>query len=154
MFIRIRLRRRCLRCGRRISRGGVILADEGSLGKTYEALLVASQKWFEGKTRQLVILPGNLMEQWVKKIEEGFTLPYIVWSSGDALPENEDDALVITTYDYAVRHAEVIAAEPWDMVVFDEADVLSKPDNKTVITLKAAIGGAFKLLHQRPSQKT
>ena len=42
---------------------GVILADEGSLGKTYEALLVASQKWLEGKTRQLVILPNNLVAQ-------------------------------------------------------------------------------------------
>jgi SNF2 family DNA or RNA helicase len=57
---------------------GVILADEGSLGKTYEALLVASQKWFEGKTRQLLILPGNLVEQWVKKIEKVFTIPYTV----------------------------------------------------------------------------
>ena len=125
---------------------GVILADEGSLGKTYEALLVASQKWFEGKTRQLLILLGNLVDQWVKKIEEGFTLPYTVWISGDALPEDEEDSIVITTYDYAVRHAEVIAAESWDMVMFDEADVLSKPDNKLTTTLKDAVGGAFKLL--------
>ena len=32
---------------------GAILADEGSLGKTYEALLVISQTWFEGKERIL-----------------------------------------------------------------------------------------------------
>jgi hypothetical protein len=125
---------------------GVILADEGSLGKTYEALLVASQKWFEGKTRQLLILPGNLLEQWVKKIEEGFTLPYTVWINDDTLPEDEEDALIVTTYNHAVRYAGTIASEPWDMVIFDEADVLSKPENKTVITLKEAVGEAFKLL--------
>lgn len=125
---------------------GVILADEGSLGKTYEALLVASQKWFEGKTRLLIILPGNLVEQWIKKIEEGFTLPYTVWVSGVALPEEAGEALVITTYDHAVRNAGVIVSETWDIVIFDEANVLSKPENKTVITLKEAVGDAFKLL--------
>jgi hypothetical protein len=122
---------------------GVVLADEGSLGKTYEALLVASQMWLEGKTRQLLILPSNLVEQWVRKIEEGFTLPYVVWD--DELPE-EEESLIITTYDRAVRHADEIAARGWDLAIFDEADVLSGYENKTVVTLKAVVGGAFKLL--------
>ena len=36
---------------------GCILCDEASLGKTYEALLVACQKWFEGKENILIIYP-------------------------------------------------------------------------------------------------
>ncbi|HCC35032.1 MAG TPA: hypothetical protein DEQ02_05140 [Ruminococcaceae bacterium] len=30
---------------------GVILCDEGSLGKTYEALIIAAQMWYKGKDR-------------------------------------------------------------------------------------------------------
>ena len=43
---------------------GCILCDEGSLGKTYEALLVVSQRWYEGKERILIVLPQNLKNQW------------------------------------------------------------------------------------------
>ena len=40
---------------------GCILCDEGSLGKTYEALFIAGQKWFEGKENILIILPPILL---------------------------------------------------------------------------------------------
>lgn len=123
---------------------GCILCDEGSLGKTYEALLIAAQKWYEGKDRILLILPPNLVGQWIDKIENAFTLPYYLWDSGDELPEG--GGLAIATYDFAVRHAEVISSKPWDLIVFDEADSLSKPQNKTVSALKMATEGSFKLL--------
>lgn len=123
---------------------GCILCDEGSLGKTYEALLVAAQKWYEGKDRLLLILPPNLVQQWADKIESGFALPYFLWTSSDAVPD--EYGLAITTYDFAVRHAVAIAEKPWDLIIFDEADVLSKPQNKTVSTLKTATDGSFKLL--------
>ena len=42
---------------------GCILCDEGSLGKTYEALLIASQQWYEGKDRLLLVLPNSLVNQ-------------------------------------------------------------------------------------------
>jgi hypothetical protein len=126
---------------------GCILCDEGSLGKTYEALLVAAQRWYEGKDRLLLVLPVNLVNQWVAKIESGFALPYTIWNSengGESLPEC--DGIIITTYDFAVRQAEIVASRTWDMVIFDEADVLFKPENKIVKALKAATNGAFKLL--------
>ena len=123
---------------------GCILCDEGSLGKTYEALLVAAQKWYEGKDRLLLILPPNLAEQWISKIESGFTLPFYLWNDGEAPPDA--DGLIICTYDYAVRHADAIGEKPWDLIIFDEADVLAKPQNKTVFALKAATDGFFKLL--------
>lgn len=123
---------------------GCILCDEGSLGKTYEALLVAIQKWYLGKDRLLLILPSNLVAQWIKKIESAFNLPYYLWNAGDNIPD--EDGLAIVTYDFAVQKADVICEKKWDLVIFDEADLLSKPNNKTVITLKRAIEGAFKLL--------
>ena len=123
---------------------GCILCDEGSLGKTYEALLIATQKWYEGKDRILLILPINLVKQWTQKIDNSFTLPYTIWNSGAEFPES--DGVIITTYDFAVRHAEVISGKTWDLVIFDEADTLFKPENKTVAALKSATVGAFKLL--------
>ena len=131
---------------------GVVLADEGSLGKTYEALLIATQKWYEGKDKQLVILPTNLVKQWIQKIESGFTVPYILIDSEEAFRAAESfdqHALVITTYDFAVTKAEYIAQVAWDLVIFDEASVLAKGytgDNKTATTLKGATYNAFKLL--------
>ena len=133
---------------------GCILCDEGSLGKTFEVLLIATQKWYEGKTRQIVILPVNLIQQWVNKIENSFSLPYILIDSMDAwqAAENENpfeqDALVITTYDFAVLQAEYIKLIKWDLVILDEADCLNKSyleSNKISSVLKDAIDG-FKLL--------
>ena len=126
---------------------GCILCDEGSLGKTYEALLIAAQRWYEGKHRTLVVLPINLVNQWVKKIEDGFSLPYILWNnetSGKDIPEC--DGLIITTYDFALRQPKAISKRKWDMVIFDEADVLFRPENKTVKSLKTATADAYKLL--------
>ncbi len=121
---------------------GCILCDEGSLGKTYEALLVLAQRWYEGKKHILVVLPQNLMSQWQQKLDEEFTLPVIKWAEYN----NESKGICLVTYDDVVREAEKFKAIRWDLAVFDEADVLFKPDNKSVITLKEAVGDAFKLL--------
>lgn len=121
---------------------GCILCDEGSLGKTYEALLVVSQRWYEGKQHILIVLPQNLTEQWQNKLAEEFTLPVSSWEEY----KNADRGVCLVTYDEAVRHAEQLDAISWDLAVFDEADFLFKPENKTVIALKKAVGNAFKLL--------
>jgi len=124
---------------------GAVLADEGSLGKTYESLLVISQLWFEGRDRILVIVPTPLLQQWVEILENHFSVPFVVMerSNADTLDE---DAVVLTTYETAVEHAEDIAQREWNIAVFEEAHRLAKPDNKTTIALKDAVGGAFKLL--------
>lgn len=137
---------------------GVILADEGSLGKTYEALLIATQRWYEGKNRQILVLPTNLVRQWTEKIERGVTLPYIIIDSEETLTASthsdtdnpfEQEALIVTTYDFAVIKADYIAKIKWDLAIFDEADRLSKShtgDNNTANILKQATEGAFRLL--------
>ena len=121
---------------------GCILCDEGSLGKTYEALLVVSQRWYEGKEHILIVLPANLMRQWQDKLESEFTLPIVPKEEYDA----ESKGLCLMTYDEVVREARRLSQIQWDLVVFDEADVLFKPENKSVQTIKNTVNNAFKLL--------
>lgn len=123
---------------------GCILCDEGSLGKTYEALLVAGQKWYEGKENILVVLPPNLVTQWIRKLETDFTLPFVFWNNTRNIPD--EDGIVITTYENASKRADKIKERDWDLVIFDEADTLSKPEKEIVKTLKSAVREAYKLL--------
>ena len=134
---------------------GCILGDEGSLGKTYETLLIASQMWYEGRSRQLIVLPVNMVDQWAKKMESSFSIPYVVVDNTETFDnikdENpfEQDAIIVTTYDFAVEKAEQIKQQPWDLIVFDEADRLNKvydENAKRARVLKELSDGSFKLL--------
>lgn len=121
---------------------GCILCDEGSLGKTYEALLVVSQRWYEGNEHILIVLPQNLISQWQSKLTEEFNLPLIDWAEYT----QESQGVCLTTYENVVKNADKIASINWNLAVFDEADFLFKPDNKSVMAIKNTIGNAFKLL--------
>jgi len=111
---------------------GVVLADEGSLGKTYEALLIISQKWFEGAQKILIIVPVHLIAQWVKVLEHNFNIPYST--------ENADeDGIYLTTYE-----SDIPACE-WDIACFDEAQRL-RNDNETNRKLKTAVENSYKIL--------
>lgn len=136
---------------------GCILCDEGSLGKTYEALLIATQKWYEGYTKQLVILPLNLIQQWIDKIEEGFGFPYLLIDNKDTYDEIKketvnpfnQDSVIITSYDFAVEKASDIQQIHWNLAIFDEASYLCKiytKQNKKATILKEITENAFKLL--------
>lgn len=121
---------------------GYILCDEGSLGKTYEAFLVVSQRWYGGKEHILIVLPQNLMSQWQAKLAEEFTLPVVNWA--DYTLESKD--LCLMPYDEIIKNADKVAVINWNLAVFDEADFLFKPENKSVMTIKNTVGNAFKLL--------
>lgn len=108
---------------------GVILCDEGSLGKTYEAMLVAVQKWVEG-AKVAIIVTTPLLMQWRRLIEDKFTVPL--------------DELHLMTYDDAVAKTETLP--DFDVVVFDEAHYLKNYETQRAILLKAATASAFKIL--------
>ena len=120
---------------------GAVLADEGSLGKTYEALLVISQTWFEGKERILIVVPTPLLGQWTQIMDGCFTVPYIVIDSNERFTEVggdnpfEQTEIILTTYDFAVQKAENISRVVWNMVVFEEAHRISNHESKTAIVL-------------------
>ena len=63
---------------------GAVLCDEGALGKTFEALMLIAQKWFEKRDRILIMVPLPLLRQWQEVMEKHFTFPFAV--AGDTLP--------------------------------------------------------------------
>lgn len=130
---------------------GAVLADEGSLGKTYESLLVISELYFEGRDRILLIVPTALLGQWTEIMNNHFSVPFIVLDRNTPNDGNpfDTDTVILTTYDYATQSAELIGRVSWNIVVFEEAHRLAKAytgENKTTTVLKDAIGDAYKLL--------
>lgn len=139
-----------------LSRGS-ILADEVGLGKTIEAGLVIAQKWSEGKRRIIIITPANLRKQWAQEMADKFYLPAVILESktyrekqrcGEKNPFVQN-ALVICSYLFAARNADVLVAMDWDLAVIDEAHRLRnvyKPDNKIAKAIKLALAHAPKIL--------
>lgn len=131
---------------------GAVLCDEGSLGKTYEALLVVAELWFEGKERILIVVPTPLLMQWAGIMENQFSVPFVVLE-GTTDSEGDNpflcDGIALTTTDYAVQNAELVSGVAWDIAVFDEAHRLCRAyaeDGKTASILREATDGAFRLL--------
>ena len=123
---------------------GSILCDEASLGKTYEAILIAGQMWYEGKENILIILPATLVPQWNRKLDKHFSIPHTFWNNTKNIPDEE--GLIITTYECALKYIDRIKERDWDLVIFDEADILSNYEAQNTIALKDAVKQAYKLL--------
>lgn len=144
---------------------GVILCDEAGMGKSHEAMLVIAQKWLEGgarlagQNRILLAVPNaDLLIQWTELIDRYYTIPYVALASrtdwnanrSDEAPNAfEQNAVVITTYDFAADNEEAARAVRWDLTVFEEANALSgvyQEDNKQAKALHRVAGDSFKLL--------
>ena len=137
---------------------GAILCDEGSLGKTYEAMLVITQMWYEGKQKILIVVPTPLLYQWMKIIEDKFSVPLYTIDSNETfdscVSEGQQnpflqDGIVLTTYDFAAEKAEQILQVKWDMTVFEEAHHLRRiytDENKGAAAIRQAARDSFKLL--------
>jgi superfamily II DNA or RNA helicase len=119
---------------------GAVLCDEGALGKTFEALMLIAQKWFEKRDRILIVVPLPLLRQWREVMEKHFTFPYAV--AGETLPEG----VVLTTYEWAAAHSEELAAVCWDLAVLEEAHRLRKENRERAAITAALHNTAFKLL--------
>lgn len=138
---------------------GVILCDEAGMGKSHEAMLVITQKWMEGKSRILLVIPNvDLLCQWTEILERYYSVPYVVLTNREQWQQNTSeenfnafiqDAIVITTYDFAADHEEDATTVKWDVTVFEEANALSgvyQESNKQARILKRIAGDSFKLL--------
>jgi SNF2 family DNA or RNA helicase len=129
------------------------------MGKSHEAMLVISQKWLEGQSRILLVIPNaDLLRQWTELIDRYYTIPYVVLASrkewNDLISDDtpnafEQSAIVMTTYDFAADNEAAVSAVRWDLTVFEEANALSsvyQEDNKQAKVLKRIAGDSFKLL--------
>lgn len=138
---------------------GAVLCDEAGMGKSHEAILVINQKWLEGCSRILLVIPNaDLLHQWTEMLDRFYTVPYVVLTSrkewqAHSAPDHPNafiqDAIVVTTYDFAADNEEAAKVVNWDLTVFEEANALSpvyQEDNKQAKALKRIAGDSFKLL--------
>ena len=66
-------------------------------------------------------MPSNLIRQWLRKLDTDFTLPHVFWNNTKTIPD--EDGIVLTSYDVALKYSELIKERDWDLVIFDEAQV-------------------------------
>ncbi|MFD1675014.1 DEAD/DEAH box helicase [Alicyclobacillus fodiniaquatilis] len=111
-------------------RGRAILADEVGLGKTIEAGLILKEYLLRGLVRKaLILVPASLVLQWTRELNEKFRI--------QATPQRnvwtwEQYELVVASLDTAKRepHREAVLAQPWDLVIVDEAHKLKNQRTK------------------------
>jgi SNF2 family DNA or RNA helicase len=111
-------------------RGRAVLADEVGLGKTIEAGLILSELRLRGLAdRTLVVAPAGLVEQWREELERKFLLPTVEAATFTKQGLGADHAIVVASLAAARRDPlrSLLAAEPWDVVVGDEAHRLRNP---------------------------
>jgi superfamily II DNA or RNA helicase len=120
----------------------LLIADEVGLGKTVQAGLLLRQAWLSGRARRMLVMaPASVLKQWQRELREKFGLDWPIYSgkSLDWQPSRFRPAGLSRTVDRSSwsaepfvlvsshlmrlrdRHKELLEAEPYDLVVLDEA---------------------------------
>lgn len=108
-------------------RGRVLLADEVGLGKTIEACLLLREYLLRGMARRVLILvPAPLVSQWHEELSSKFDLEFTIPPKGVAADRAEfwsghDCVLASLAFVKTKKRSAVVAAQPWDLVIVDEA---------------------------------
>jgi SNF2 family DNA or RNA helicase len=108
-------------------RGKVLLADEVGLGKTIEACLLLREYLLRGMAKRVLILvPAPLVTQWHEELSHKFDLEFTVPSKAAGADRAEfwtghDRVLASLAFVKSKKRAAIVAAEPWDLVIVDEA---------------------------------
>ena len=147
----------------------VLLADEVGLGKTIEAGLILHQQLINGRTnRALVVVPENLIHQWLVEMWRRFNLRFTILDeercdelegSGIGNPF-ESAQLVLCSLAFLVdnplRHNQAQLAQ-WDLLIVDEAHHLewseqqASPAYQCIEALSREVSGLL-LLTATPEQ--
>jgi len=117
---------------------GRLLCDEVGMGKTIEAILVLRRLMAgRGVKRVLLLLPAALLKQWQAELREkgGMTVPRLEGATSLVWPDDSQqkiggiaeallqDVLIMSRETARTQNnlAFLLAAEPWDLVLLDEA---------------------------------
>ena len=121
----------------------LLIADEVGLGKTIQAGMLLRQAWLSGRAKRILILaPKAVLGQWQIELREKFNLNWPIYDGrklvrypSPALRGNHErevnrdewcrEPVVIASSQLMRRQDRALAlleqAEPWDLVVLDEA---------------------------------
>jgi superfamily II DNA or RNA helicase len=114
---------------------GAVLADDMGLGKTLQALATL-------RGRTLVVCPRSVVHNWsaeIRRFRPG--LSAAVYHGGRRALDPAAD-ITLTTYAILRLDADLLAKEPWETVILDEAQAIKNPGSQVA---RAAYGlkGAF-----------
>ena len=113
-----------------------LIADEVGLGKTIETGLILRYLIVSQKVKRVLILaPASVQPQWQEELREKFNLHFWSYSQGKFKdcygqtskpafnPWNTQDLVLASSHlvRRTERIEELLAAEPWDLVILDEA---------------------------------
>jgi len=108
-----------------------LIADDVGLGKTIEAgMILEVMRHRAGRTlRCLVVAPAGLVYQWQVELEERFGRRFERFESDNINKLQTFDQVVasIHTLKLLLKSKAALDADPWDLVIFDEAHHLTKP---------------------------
>ncbi len=113
-----------------------VLADDMGLGKTVQALahLAVEKEARRLHVPALVIAPTSLIGNWQREAARYVPgLKVMGWQGAQRALQREALAandLVVTSYALLWRDVEVLAAQPWSVVVLDEAQAIKNPRAK------------------------
>lgn len=129
-----------------------LVADDVGLGKTIEAGLLLSSLMGSGRVRRLLILtPASLVEQWQERLRVMFDIRLTRYVPEADTPKadfwNSTQQVVASAEtvrrDKGGRWERMLQAEPWDLVMVDEAHHLNH-DEQTGATLAFQLVDALK----------
>lgn len=113
----------------------LLIADDVGLGKTIEAGLIVKELLLRSFARRVLVLtPAHLKEDWAEAFSRFFHLRFNVFGSQllRELPPGKNPWQIherlIAGIDLAKRpeHRDQVLAQPWDLVVVDEAHLASR----------------------------
>ncbi len=132
-----------------------LVADEVGLGKTIETALVLRELASRGELRRaMMIVPAGLVENWRHELNDVFRLDFEIFGAEGDVSDRHSNAFArhnrliasVDTLKQPRRTARILAAPPWDLIVFDEAHHLSafRSGRKTVKTLNYRLAEALR----------
>jgi superfamily II DNA or RNA helicase len=126
----------------RVLRGRAMLSDEVGLGKTIEAMLILREYQLRGLVRRaLILVPPPLVPQWMGELSDKASVTSLTFDESRETPEafwSTEGVLVVSlALARSARHAPLVQAQPWDLVIVDEAHHLK---NRTTLAWKLVDG--------------
>ena len=112
---------------------GGVLADDMGLGKTLQVISHLLMEKAAGRTQapSLIVVPTSLLFNWQREAEQFAPSLRVLRLHGPRrhadYPRLGEQDLVLTTYSLVVRDIERLQAQPWHLLVLDEAQAVKNP---------------------------